>query len=192
MPARAGSKHSRASETSPGCATQVPSWPFFAFELPFVGSTLHGCVTTAYDQTGLLVPKLKKLEVAERYRHDLAARVIERYWHSEGRARLRRWHERNLVNPDYSDDRWVRRQLEAAVAKAMAASERASGVRASAPAVRIDYDEAMHQARLLIDTGTRGPVAVEKAAEAVLAVAVANDDGRTQQRKQTSEVVVSA
>ena len=76
----------------------LASWPFFAFELAFVGSTLHGYDATAYDQTGLLVPKLKKLEVAERYRHDVAARVIERYWHSEGRVRLRRWHQRNLVN----------------------------------------------------------------------------------------------
>ena len=149
----------------------LASWPFFIFEIPLLGVALHQCVFTAYDQTGGLVPKLTKLEVAARYRQDLAASVIEQYWRSEGHARLRQWRQRNMMNPDYSDDRWLRRQLEAAVGESVTAVDD-TDTRGAAMRL-VDYEEAKSQARLCIETGMRGPDAVQKAAHAVVMAAVA-------------------
>ena len=41
--------------------------PFLVFELPLIGPALTKCRDTAYDQHGLLVGKLSKLEVATLY-----------------------------------------------------------------------------------------------------------------------------
>ena len=42
-------------------------FPFLAFELPIIGETLTKCRDTAYDQTGQLVSRLTKSEVATLY-----------------------------------------------------------------------------------------------------------------------------
>lgn len=47
-------------------------FPFLAFELPVIGETLHKCRDTAYDQTGQLVSRLTKSEVATLYDRRLA------------------------------------------------------------------------------------------------------------------------
>lgn len=41
--------------------------PFLVFELPLIGETLTKVRYTAYDQTGLLVAKLTKTDVATLY-----------------------------------------------------------------------------------------------------------------------------
>lgn len=94
-----------------------------------------------------------------RYKRDTCARVIQQHWRASARAKVTygvvRWQERSAV--DFANDRWLRRQLEQRVA-----SEDPSGELHS----RVDYEEAMHQARLLAEMGVRKQETLQRAVEA--------------------------
>ena len=68
---------------------------------------------TAYDQSGLLVTKLTKSQVAIRYKQDLAIRLIQRRWRAsdtlERRDAVTQWRER--AKRAYDDDDLLRRRL---------------------------------------------------------------------------------
>jgi len=148
------------------------SFPFFIFEVPLVGVLLLGAQPTAYDQAGKLVGKLTKPEVAERYRQEVAIRVLQQRWRSADAAARREAMERWRACADYGDDNWLRRQLDSAVRREVATDE---SLETSADAARVidayDLDEAMHQVRLLIQMGTKGSAAVSRAAAAAVVAA---------------------
>ena len=52
-------------------------FPFLLFQFPLIGEALTKCRSTAYDQTGQLVLKLTKFEVATLYeKQDDASRTV--------------------------------------------------------------------------------------------------------------------
>lgn len=118
-----------------------------------------------------LVSKLSKSEVEVRYKHDTCARVIQEHWRASARAKntygLARWQERSAV--DFANDRWLRRQLEARVE-----SEDSTG----ALHARVDYEEAMHQARLLAEMGVGKQETLRRAVEAEVFRARQREEGQ--------------
>ena len=125
-----------------------------------VDLALHRAVPTAYDQSGLLVTKLTKSQVAIRYKQDLAIRLIQRRWRAsdtlERRDAATLWRER--AKRAYDDDDLLRRRLVVEVTVAVTQA-RATEVAAQL----VDYDEVMHQARTQMAVGVKGCEAVATA-----------------------------